>query len=85
MSTYSIIDVVSMSDQYYQIIGTVDGNAVVIPVLTTALEALSGTTAIQNFLAPLMYAAANPTPVITPTPVPDPLAVTVMAAGTFTQ
>jgi hypothetical protein len=65
------------------ITGTVDGVPVTINPWFSAISALPNTAAVQNFIAPLMLAAAVAAGGVAPVAPPTVPAVT--AAGTFTQ
>ena len=65
-----------------QVIGTVDGFPVSVSVWFSAVASLPNTTAVQNFIAPIMLAQAIASGSVTQTTTAVP---SVTAAGTFTQ
>jgi hypothetical protein len=79
--TYSVSSAVRLGD-IVTIMGTVDGFPVTITPWFSALSSLANTTAVQNFVAPLMLAAAIANGSISPV---TTTAVAVTAAGTFSQ
>lgn len=79
--TYVILIATRIGD-LMTITGTVDGFPVTINPWFSAITSLPNTTAVQNFIAPLMLAAAIGNGSIPPTSTAVP---SVTAAGTFTQ
>jgi hypothetical protein len=75
-NTYVILSASTLND-VCTITGTVNGTFVTIEVWATAVNHQPNTTALENFLAPIMLAAA------TPTQGTNQLNVT--SLGTFTQ
>jgi len=80
--TYVVLSAVHVGD-IMTITGTVDGFPVTINPWFSAIAGLPNTTAIQNFIAPLMLNAAIAAGEI-PSPTGTAVA-SVTAAGTFTQ
>jgi hypothetical protein len=80
--TYIVLTAVNSGGDICTITGTVDGFPVTITPWLTAINQQPNTVAVQNFIAPLMLAAATTAGNITvvKTTVPS-----VTAAGTFTQ
>lgn len=82
--TYVVTSAVhSASSDFCIIIGTVDGFPVTITIWFSAIASLPNTTAVQNFIAPLMLAQAVANGSVAP--VAGTTVPTVTAAGTFTQ
>jgi hypothetical protein len=80
--TYVVLTATRSGD-VMNVTGTVDGFPVAISPWFSAISGLANTTAIQNFIAPLMLAAAVANGNIAP--VAGTAVPTVTAAGTFTQ
>lgn len=80
--TYVVLTAVHVGD-IVTITGTVDGFPVTINPWFSAISSLPSTLAVENFIAPLMLAAAVANGNIPPIPGTTVLSVT--AAGTFSQ
>ena len=80
---YKILTAVNSGNDVCTIMGTVDGFPVTITPWMSAITKFPSTVALQNFLAPLMLAAAMANgSIVSTAPASVP---TVLAAGTFSQ
>jgi hypothetical protein len=82
--TYVITSAVNSGNDICTITGTVDGFSVTITPWFSAVTRFGSTLQLQNFLAPLMLAAAIADPKSGLAPVPATVPA-VTAAGTFSQ